>query len=136
MKQLIKLFCLILLTMPLAQADYDLEVGYELSQSDAYEKVSKFLFWRSYKGKPSYTLLTDIRTGYETYINVSTKSKVVLDKTCYEKLKKFFKDEPNYKDYTLVIKGRLAEFKLKASGKSKFKMKSKQIEYCDFVLND
>ena len=125
------LLCLILtFSTNILAVDYTAQVGFDLSQDDAYMKVSSFLFWRNYIGRPTFLTLTNERTGEITDLEQVTEVSVAIDKGCYKKIKQVVKSGDDISRHVLYISGRLKELKIKIDKKSK--MKFKQITECVF----
>lgn len=131
MKRLALIF-LIFSNMTFA-VDYIAEVGFELRQTDAYSKLSNFLFWKNYVGAPTFVALTNFRTGEVTYLDQITELSVAVNKGCYNKIKSIVKSNQDFSNYVLYFRGPLKQLNMKMGKKSKVSFK--QITECVFEEN-
>lgn len=113
--------------------DYIAEVGFELRQTDAYSKLTNFLFWKNYVGAPTFFTLTNFRTGEVTYLDQITELSVAVDKACHKKIKSIVKGNQDYSNYVLYLRGPIKQLNLKIGKKSKVSFK--QITECVFEEN-
>lgn len=135
MKRLIALIMLIMSVNTFAA--YTIEAGFELRQDGAYKKLSKFLFWKSYKGTPTFLEITDTRTGLAQNVDGVSELSISLGKDCYKKIKSAKKGiaAGEYIDQILYFRGELKELKLVPGKKSKLKLNKNSSDYpieCDF----
>jgi hypothetical protein len=128
-KRLLLVLTLVFSTNILA-AEYTAQVGFDLSQNDAYMKISNFLFWKNYTGRPTFLSITNERTGEVTDLEHVTEVSVALVKGCYKKIKEIVKSGDDVSRFVLYIGGKLKELKIKIDKKSKLKFK--EITECVF----
>jgi hypothetical protein len=135
MKRLIALISIIASVNSFAA--YTIEAGFELRQDGAYKKLSKFLFWKNYKGTPTFLEITDTRTGLTQNVDGVSELSVTLGKDCYKKIKKVKNAiaAGEFNDQILYFRGELKELKLVPGKKSKLKLNKNSSDYpieCDF----
>lgn len=112
-------------------AEYTAKVFFDLSQNDAYTKLSSFIFWHSYKGAPTLLKIQNARSGEEQIIEQVSELSVSVDKSCYKKLKSAMKSIDKNPYQYVMFEGRLDQLKIVIGKKSKIKFKA--LTNCDVL---